>query len=60
EYDDLNEEAIFLEIWVLQKSNNQHMAKFNFNSFCKKFSEMQGEEFKMDFEEFTAYYSAQL
>ncbi len=36
EYDDLNEEAVYLQIWALQKANNLHLAKFNFNSFTKK------------------------
>ena len=57
EYDDLNEEAIYLQIWTLQKNNNVHMAKFNFNSFKTKYREMLGEEFTMSFEEFTQQYS---
>ena len=57
EYDDLNEEAIFLQIWALQKNNNQHMAKFNFDSFKTKYREMLGEEFTMSFDEFTRQYS---
>lgn len=57
EYDDLNEEATFLQIWALQKNNNQHMAKFNFDSFKTKYREMLGEEFTMSFDEFTRQYS---
>ncbi len=57
DYDDLNEEAIYLQIWVLQKTNNSHLAKFNFKSFCTKYEESLGEPFSMDFEEFIKYYS---
>jgi len=57
EYDDLNEEAIFLQIWGLQKDNNSHMAKFNFESFCTKYKKSMGEPYKMGFNEFTHYYS---
>ncbi len=57
EYDDLNEEAIYLQIWALQKDNNVHMAKFNFNSFKTKYREILGEEFTMNFDEFTQQYS---
>ncbi len=60
EYDDLNEEAIFLQIWGLQKANNSHMARFNFDSFCAKYEKSMGEPFKMKFNEFTRYYSEQL
>ncbi len=57
DYDYLNEEAIYLQIWVLQKTNNSHLAKFNFKSFCTKYEESLGEPFSMDFEEFIKYYS---
>jgi len=60
EYDDLNEEAIFLQIWALQKANNTHLAKFSFNSFCTKYEKNMGESYSMDFYEFSKYYSAQL
>jgi len=59
EYDDLNEEAIYLQIWTLQKANNTHLAKFNFESFRSKFKEFQGEDFSMNFEQFTQFYSHQ-
>ena len=57
EYDDLNEEAIYLQIWTLQKANNLHLAKFNFDSFCTKYKEFQGEEFPMNFEQFAQHYA---
>jgi two-component SAPR family response regulator len=60
EYDDLNEEAIYLQIWALQKANNTRLAKFNFNSFCAKYEKNMGEPYSMDFNEFTRFYSAKL
>ena len=57
DYDDLNEEAIYLQIWVLHKTNNSHLAKFNFKSFCTKYEENLGEPFSMNFEDFIKYYS---
>ena len=57
DYDDLNEEAIYLQIWVLQKTNNSHLAKFNFTLFCTKYEENLGEPFLMNFREFIKYYS---
>lgn len=57
DYDDLNEEAIYLQILVLQKTNNSHLAKFNFKSFCAKYEENLGEPFSMNFEEFIRFYS---
>ncbi len=57
DYDDLNEEAIFLQIWVLQKTNNVHLAKFNFKSFCTKYENNMGEPFSMDFDQFIDSYS---
>lgn len=60
DYDDLNEEAIFLQIWALQKANNSHLAKFNFNSFCSKYEKNMGESYKLNFVEFSQYYSEKL
>ncbi|QIA06336.1 LamG-like jellyroll fold domain-containing protein [Draconibacterium halophilum] len=60
DYDDLNEEALYLQIWALQKANNLHLAKFNFESFCSKYEKTMGESFSMKFKEFTHYYSNQL
>ena len=60
DYDDLNEEAIYLQIWMLQETNNSHLAKFNFKSFCAKYEENLGEPFSMDFEQFIKHYSNEL
>jgi len=60
DYDDLNEEAIFLQIWVSQKANNSHLAKFNFKSFCTKYEDNMGEPFSMNFNQFINYYSEKL
>lgn len=57
DYDDLNEEAIYLQVWALQKANNSNLAKFNFNSFCSKYEKSMGEAFAMSFQEFTKAYS---
>lgn len=56
-YDDLNEEALFLQIWALQKANNIHLAKFNFKSFVTKYQKNMGETFSMNFNQFIAFYS---
>ncbi|WP_347839142.1 LamG-like jellyroll fold domain-containing protein [uncultured Draconibacterium sp.] len=60
DYDDLNEEAIYLQIWALQKANNPHLARFNFDSFCTKYEKSMGEAYSMDFKAFTHYFSDQL
>lgn len=60
DYDDLNEEAIYLQIWVLQRTNNTHLAKFNFKSFCGKYQENMGESYPMNFDQFINYYSEKL
>ncbi len=57
EYDDLNEEAIYLQVLTLLKSNNIHLAKYHFESFKVKYRETLGEEFKMNFDQFTQHYS---
>ena len=57
DYDDLNEEAIYLQVWALQKADNSNLAKFNFNSFCSKYEKSMGEAFAMNFQEFTKAYS---
>jgi len=60
DYDDLNEEAIFLQIWVLQKTKNSHLAKFNFKSFSSKYQENMGEAFSMNYDQFINFYSNKL
>jgi len=52
DYDDLNEEAIFLQVWALQKTNNANLAKFNFSSFTKKYESSFGEPYPMNFSQF--------
>ncbi len=56
EYDDLNEEAVYLQIWALQRANNLHLAKFNFNSFIKKYELNMGEPFQMNFSQFNHHF----
>ena len=60
DYDDLNEEALYLQIWALQKANNTHLAKFNFESFRSKYEKAMGESYALNFKEFTHYYADQL
>ncbi len=60
DYDDLNEEATYLQIWALQKANNSHLAKFNFNSFCSRYEKNFAEPYKMNFREFTRFYDEKL
>ena len=57
DYDELSEEAVFLQIWTQQKANNSHMAKFQFESFCTRYEKSMGEKFEMRFEEFINIYS---
>ena len=60
DYDDLNEEALYLQIWALQKANNSHLAKFNFETFCTKYEKTMGESYALSFKEFTHHYADQL
>lgn len=60
EYDDMSEEAVYMQILVLQKTNNMHLAKFNFKSFLSKYKENLGEEYPFDFEKFNKHYSSLL
>ncbi len=57
EYDDMSEEAVYMQIMVLQKTNNTHLAKFNFKSFLLKYKENLGEDYPFNFEEFNKHYS---
>jgi two-component SAPR family response regulator len=57
EYDDMSEEAVYMQIMVLQKTNNIHLARFNFKSFLAKYKENLGEEYPFNFEEFNTHYS---
>jgi two-component SAPR family response regulator len=56
DYDDLNEEAIYLQIWALQKTNNINLAKFNFSSFTKKYESSFGEQYPMNFSQFNQHF----
>ncbi len=56
DYDDLNEEAIYLQIWALQKNNNLNLAKFNFTSFTKKYENSFGEPYTMSFSQFNQHF----
>ncbi|HDR50820.1 MAG TPA: hypothetical protein ENN90_04255 [Mariniphaga anaerophila] len=60
EYDDLNEEATWLQVWTLLQTNNVHLAKYQFNSFCAKYAEALGEPYPMNFEQFNQHYSSLL
>ena len=60
EYDDLNEEAVYLQVWALQKANNLHLAKFNFSSFTKKYEQNMGEPFQMNFTQFSQHFESAL
>ena len=56
DYDDLNEEAIFLKVWSLQKTNNSNLAKFNFSSFTKKYESSFGEPYPMNYSQFNEHF----
>lgn len=56
DYDDLNEEAIYLQIWALQKANNLNLAKFNFNLFTKKYETNFAEPYPMNFAGFNQHF----
>ncbi len=59
EYDDLNEEAVYLEIWTLLKNKNRHQAKFHFNAFRAKYEETMGEKYPHDFDDFIRIFDEQ-
>ena len=56
DYDDLNEEAIYLQVWALQKNGNLNLAKFNFTSFTKKYESNFGEPYPMNFLQFNQHF----
>jgi two-component SAPR family response regulator len=56
DYDDLNEEAIYLQVWALQKANNLNLAKFSYNSFIKKYESNMGEAYPMNFQQFNQHF----
>jgi two-component SAPR family response regulator len=57
EIDDLNEEAVYLQVLYLQKTNNLRLAKFNFENFCNKYKEYIGESYSMNFDVFIKHFS---
>ncbi len=59
DYDDLNEEAVYLQIWAFQRVNNIYLAKFNFTSFSSKYMEIMGEPYPMNFDQFISHFSSQ-
>ena len=52
EYDDLNEEAIWLKSKTLLDANNLHLAKFHFESFYSRYKETFGEPYPKNFNQF--------
>lgn len=56
EYDDLNEEAVWLKIWCLRQRNNGHQAKFYFDSFITRYQEAMAENFPMNYDEFNRHF----
>ncbi len=58
EYDDLNEEATLLNIWCLRQRNNDHQARFYFDSFRSRYLKSMAEEYPMSLEEFINRFSA--
>ena len=57
EYDDLSEEATWLQVWVLQQMNNIHQARFHFESFCSKYKSSLGENYPMSFDQFNRHFT---
>ncbi len=60
DYDDLNEEAIYLQVWAQQKAGNSNLAKYSFNSFTKKYESTMGESYPMVFSQFTHHFESLL
>jgi two-component SAPR family response regulator len=57
DYDELNEEAVYLQIWASQKVNNIYQAKFNYNLFLAKYLETMGEPYPMSFDQFNTHFA---
>jgi two-component SAPR family response regulator len=60
EYDELNEEAVWLQIWYLRQKNNMHQAKFYFETFRARYSESMAEPYPLNFEQFNNRFSNML
>ena len=52
DYDNLSEEAVYLQIWSQRMARNTHLAKFHFEAFCTRYKKSMGEQFSMSFNEF--------
>jgi len=52
DYDDLSEEAVYLQIWSQKKAGNSHLAKYHFDSFCSRYEKAMGEKYIATFSEF--------
>ena len=52
DYDNLSEEAVYLQIWSQKMAKNAHLAKFHFEAFCTRYEKSMGEQFSMNFNEF--------
>jgi two-component SAPR family response regulator len=57
EYDELNEEAVWLHIWCLRQKNNMHQAKYYFETFKARYSESLAESYPLTFEQFNNRFS---
>jgi two-component SAPR family response regulator len=57
DYDDLNEEAIWLQVWTLNQTNKSRQARFHFDSFCAKYEESLKERYPMTFDEFNRHFA---
>lgn len=57
EYDEMNEEAVWLQVWVLRQTNNAHQARFRFESFASRYKENLNEDYPYDFDEFNRQFS---
>jgi two-component SAPR family response regulator len=57
DYDELNEEAVWLHIWCLRQKNNMHQAKFYFENFRTRYSESMAEKYPFTFEQFNNRFS---
>ena len=60
EYDELNEEAVWLQIWCLRQKNNMHQAKFYFDTFRAHYAESMAEPYPFNFEQFNNRFSNML
>ncbi len=57
DYDELNEEAVWLHIWCLRQKNNMHQAKYYFENFRIRYSESMAVKYPLNFEQFNNRFS---